>query len=60
MQVTWDEYSLIVNGSRVDVFSGEVHPYRYAVSFNSREEDDTVSTRMPVQSLHLDVFQKIK
>ncbi|KAJ7087201.1 glycoside hydrolase family 35 protein [Mycena belliarum] len=41
--VTWDEYSLMINGSRVDIFSGEVHPYR-----------------MPVQSLHLDVFQKIK
>ncbi|KAJ7499278.1 glycoside hydrolase family 35 protein [Mycena latifolia] len=41
--VTWDEYSLIINGSRVNVFSGEVHPYR-----------------MPVQSLHLDVFQKVK
>ncbi|KAJ7237206.1 glycoside hydrolase family 35 protein [Mycena haematopus] len=43
MQVTWDEYSLIINGSRVNVFSGEVHPYR-----------------MPSQSLHLDVFQKVK
>ncbi|KAJ6627468.1 glycoside hydrolase superfamily [Mycena sp. CBHHK59/15] len=41
--VTWDEYSLIINGERIAVFSGEVHPYR-----------------MPVQSLHLDVFQKIK
>ncbi|KAJ7477091.1 glycoside hydrolase family 35 protein [Mycena galericulata] len=27
--VTWDEYSLFINGSRVNVFSGEVHPYRY-------------------------------
>ncbi|KAJ7755659.1 hypothetical protein DFH07DRAFT_940794, partial [Mycena maculata] len=26
--VTWDEYSLIINGSRVNVFSGDVHPYR--------------------------------
>ncbi|KAF8211508.1 glycoside hydrolase family 35 protein [Mycena galopus ATCC 62051] len=26
--VTWDEYSLIINGSRVNLFSGEVHPYR--------------------------------
>ncbi|KAJ7781617.1 glycoside hydrolase family 35 protein [Mycena metata] len=41
--VTWDEYSLLINGNRVNVWSGEVHPYR-----------------MPVQSLHLDVFQKIK
>ncbi|KAK7061407.1 beta-galactosidase [Favolaschia claudopus] len=41
--VTWDEYSLLINGSRLNIFSGEVHPYR-----------------MPSQSLHLDVFQKIK
>lgn len=41
--VTWDEYSLKINGERVFIFSGEVHPYR-----------------MPVQSLHLDIFQKIK
>ncbi|TFK43322.1 glycoside hydrolase family 35 protein [Crucibulum laeve] len=42
-QVTWDEYSFKINGERLMLFSGEVHPYR-----------------MPVQSLHLDVFQKIK
>ncbi|KAH7927546.1 glycoside hydrolase family 35 protein [Leucogyrophana mollusca] len=41
--VTWDEYSLMINGERMFMFSGEVHPYR-----------------MPVQSLHLDIFQKIK
>ncbi|GLB33461.1 putative beta-galactosidase, domain 3 [Lyophyllum shimeji] len=41
--VTWDQYSLMINGKRLMVFSGEVHPYRN-----------------PVQSLHLDVFQKIK
>ncbi|PFH52549.1 glycoside hydrolase family 35 protein [Amanita thiersii Skay4041] len=41
--VTWDEYSLMINGTRLMLFSGEVHPYR-----------------MPVQSLHLDIFQKIK
>ncbi|KAJ7638480.1 glycoside hydrolase family 35 protein [Roridomyces roridus] len=41
--VTWDEYSLFINGTRVNIFSGEVHPFR-----------------MPVQSLHLDVFQKVK
>ncbi|KAJ7179483.1 glycoside hydrolase family 35 protein [Mycena filopes] len=41
--VTWDEYSLFINGNRVNLWSGEVHPYR-----------------MPVQSLHLDVFQKVK
>ncbi|KAJ7067978.1 glycoside hydrolase family 35 protein [Mycena amicta] len=41
--VTWDEYSLFINGTRVNIFSGEVHAYR-----------------LPVQSLYLDVFQKIK
>ncbi|KAJ7590547.1 glycoside hydrolase family 35 protein [Mycena floridula] len=41
--VTWDQYSLLLNGKRLGIFSGEVHPYR-----------------MPVQSLHLDVFQKVK
>ncbi|KAF8165127.1 glycoside hydrolase family 35 protein [Crassisporium funariophilum] len=41
--VTWDQYSYMINGKRLMLFSGEVHPYR-----------------MPVQSLHLDVFQKIK
>ncbi|KAG5733968.1 putative beta-galactosidase A [Termitomyces sp. T112] len=41
--VTWDEYSLFINGKRVMIFSGEVHPFRN-----------------PVQSLHLDIFQKIK
>ncbi|KAF4619804.1 hypothetical protein D9613_005466 [Agrocybe pediades] len=41
--VTWDQYSFKINGKRLAIFSGEVHPYR-----------------MPVQSLHLDVFQKVK
>ncbi|PPQ68771.1 hypothetical protein CVT24_007713 [Panaeolus cyanescens] len=41
--VTWDEYSLKINGKRLMIFSGEIHPYR-----------------MPVQSLHLDIFQKVK
>ncbi|EGO25493.1 glycoside hydrolase family 35 protein [Serpula lacrymans var. lacrymans S7.9] len=26
--VTWDEYSLMINGERMFMFSGEVHPYR--------------------------------
>ncbi|KDR83515.1 hypothetical protein GALMADRAFT_56290 [Galerina marginata CBS 339.88] len=43
LKVTWDQYSYFVNGKRIMLFSGEVHPYR-----------------MPVQSLHLDIFQKIK
>ncbi|KAF9237579.1 glycoside hydrolase family 35 protein [Melanogaster broomeanus] len=41
--VTWDEYSIMINGERAFIFSGEMHPYR-----------------MPVQSLYLDLFQKVK
>ncbi|KAH8830554.1 glycoside hydrolase family 35 protein [Flagelloscypha sp. PMI_526] len=29
--VTWDQYSLKINGERLFIFSGEVHPYRQAV-----------------------------
>ncbi|KAF3284641.1 hypothetical protein TWF970_010935 [Orbilia oligospora] len=42
-RVTWDEHSLFIDGKRLFVFSGEVHPWRN-----------------PVQSLHLDVLQKLK
>jgi hypothetical protein len=28
-QVTWDKYSLSVNGERIMIYSGEFHPYRY-------------------------------
>ncbi|KAF9526883.1 glycoside hydrolase family 35 protein [Crepidotus variabilis] len=41
--VTWDKYSFFINGKRLMLFGGEVHPYR-----------------LPVASLYLDVFQKIK
>lgn len=41
--VTYDNYSLLINGERLMIFSGEFHPYR-----------------LPVPSLWLDVFQKIK
>lgn len=41
--VTYDNYSLLVNGERLMVFAGEFHPFR-----------------LPVPSLWLDVFQKIK
>lgn len=41
--VTFDNYSLFINGERAMIFSGEFHPYR-----------------LPVPSLWLDVFQKIK
>jgi beta-galactosidase len=27
--VTWDDKSLFVNGERIMIFSGEVHPFRY-------------------------------
>ncbi|EPS37421.1 hypothetical protein H072_8897 [Dactylellina haptotyla CBS 200.50] len=42
-RVTWDEQSLLIDGKRLFIFSGEVHPWRN-----------------PVQSLHLDVLQKLK
>ncbi|CAA7259499.1 unnamed protein product [Cyclocybe aegerita] len=29
--VTWDKYSIFINGKRVMLFSGEVHPYRIPV-----------------------------
>ncbi|KAJ5682629.1 Glycoside hydrolase family 35 [Penicillium macrosclerotiorum] len=41
--VTWDEHSLFINGERLMIFSGEVHPYR-----------------LPVPSLWIDIFQKVK
>ncbi|KAJ6094034.1 hypothetical protein N7467_002879 [Penicillium canescens] len=41
--VTWDEKSIFVNGERIMLFSGEVHPFR-----------------LPVPSLWIDVFQKVK
>jgi hypothetical protein len=41
--VTWDKDSIFVNGERIFLYSGEVHPYR-----------------LPVPSLYLDLFQKIK
>ncbi|KAL7275683.1 hypothetical protein RUND412_001370 [Rhizina undulata] len=41
--VTWDDHSLLINGERVFIFSGEFHPWR-----------------LPVSSLWLDVFEKIK
>lgn len=41
--VTFDNYSLLINGERVMIYSGEFHPFR-----------------LPVPSLWLDVFEKIK
>jgi hypothetical protein len=41
--VTWDNYSLSINGERLMIFSGEFHPFR-----------------LPVPSLWVDVFQKVK
>ncbi|KAF9008853.1 glycoside hydrolase family 35 protein [Cyathus striatus] len=31
LTVTWDEYSFKINGKRLMIFSGEVHPYRLPV-----------------------------
>jgi glycosyl hydrolase family 35 len=42
-KVSFDEHSLLINGKRTMIFSGEFHPWR-----------------LPVPSLWLDVFQKIK
>lgn len=33
-KVTWDEYSYMINGKRLMLFSGEVHPYRYVIRWN--------------------------
>ncbi|KAF3768705.1 family 35 glycoside hydrolase [Cryphonectria parasitica EP155] len=41
--VTYDNYSLLINGERLMIYSGEFHPFR-----------------LPVPSLWLDVFQKVK
>ncbi|KAJ5247363.1 CAZyme family GH35 [Penicillium chermesinum] len=41
--VTWDDKSLFINGERLMLFSGEVHPFR-----------------LPVPSLWIDIFQKVK
>ncbi|KAJ5096819.1 hypothetical protein N7456_007540 [Penicillium angulare] len=41
--VTWDDKSLFINGERLMLFSGEIHPYR-----------------LPVASLYIDIFQKVK
>lgn len=41
--VTFDNSSLFINGERLMIFSGEVHPFR-----------------LPVPSLWLDIFQKVK
>jgi hypothetical protein len=41
--VTWDDHSLFINGERLMILSGEIHPFR-----------------MPVQSLWLDLLQKVK
>ncbi|KAI1503315.1 glycoside hydrolase superfamily [Biscogniauxia marginata] len=41
--VTWDKHSLLINGERLMIFSGEFHPFR-----------------LPVPSLWLDIFEKVK
>jgi hypothetical protein len=59
-QVTWDEYSVMINGTRLHIFSGEVHPYRSVCLYLSWLVHYSTTISMPVQSLHLDIFQKIK
>lgn len=41
--VTFDNYSLSINGERLMIYSGEIHPFR-----------------LPVPSLWLDIFEKVK
>jgi len=64
--VTWDEHSLKIHGERIFIFSGEIHPYRYVGCWSFEEVceidcgDNSTMLRMPVHSLYLDVFQKVK
>jgi len=61
-KVTWDEDSLFVRGERIFWYSGEFHPFRCAALLQARMRQDelTIIRRLPVASLYLDVFQKIK
>lgn len=57
--VTWDEHSLFVHGERIIFWGGEVHPFRF-VSLLDKSGFMLIACRLPVPSLWLDVFQKIK
>ncbi|EQL34392.1 hypothetical protein BDFG_03746 [Blastomyces dermatitidis ATCC 26199] len=52
--VKWDNESLFINGERIMIFSAEFHPFRY--SFMGL----IIRCGLPVPSLWLDIFQKIK
>jgi beta-galactosidase len=65
--VTWDNQSLYIHGERLMIFSGEVHPFRYVLIFlNSKTNFLLIfltlifQSRLPVASLYIDIFQKIK
>lgn len=34
-QVTWDKDTIFVNGERLFLYSGEVHPFRYVIQHSS-------------------------
>jgi beta-galactosidase GanA len=59
-QVTWDKYSLIINGQRQAIFSGEFHPYRFVTRSSCLFPVLTDVYSLPVHDFYLDVFQKIK
>lgn len=58
--VTWDEFSLFVHGERIVFWGGEVHPFRSVHTQSTLLAQTLMSSRLPVPSLWLDVFQKIK
>lgn len=59
-QVTWDEDSIKINGERIFLYSGEVHPFRYT-TFTARMPWSVANkSSLPVPSLYIDIFQKIK
>ena len=61
-QVTWDKDSLFVHGERIFLYSGEVHPYRYVGKLRAfiLEAQLLIQCSLPVPTLYLDIFQKIK
>lgn len=60
-KVTWDQYSFYINGERLMLFSGEIHPYRSdMIRLRFLAIVLIMMSRLPVASLYLDVFQKVK
>jgi beta-galactosidase GanA len=61
-QVTWNNQSLYINGEPLMIFSGEFHPFRYALILGCIGNHSLMikNDRLPVQSLYIDIFQKVK